>query len=149
LFGSLLAERLAKRAGLGRVIVGAQILFTLAMLTIPLAGYQFHQTAMPQALWGFATVVYVVNTVSLRQRIPPNQFLSRVATSLRFVTWGISPLGLSAGGLLGGSVGLQATLFVSGIGPILSVAVLIFSSVPGLREPSVSESISSPTTMVT
>jgi predicted MFS family arabinose efflux permease len=75
LLGSLVAERLVKRLGLGRVIIGAQILVTLAVLAIPLSGRQFW-VAVPliviaEAL-GFA-VVYVVNTVSLRQAITPNQ----------------------------------------------------------------------------
>lgn len=149
LFGSLLAERLANRLGLGRVIVGAQILVTLAVLAIPLSGRQ-SWIAVPiiviaEALWGFAVVVYVVNTVSLRQAITPNQFQGRVAASLRFVTWGISPLGFMLGGILGEIIGLQATLLVAGVGPFLSIAWLVLSPVPGLREPHTPEPIAAPT----
>jgi MFS family permease len=139
LLGSLVAERLVKWRGLGRVIVGAQILVTLAVLAIPLSGRQF-QTAVPliviaEALWGFAAVVYVVNTVSLRQAITPDQLQGRVTASLRFVTWGVSPLGFLLGGLLGEIIGLQATLLVAVAGPLLSVVCLVLSPIPGLREP--------------
>ncbi len=152
LLGSLFAERLVKRLGLGRVIVGAQILVTLAVLAIPLSGRQFWITVplivVAEALWGFAAVVYVVNTVSLRQAITPNQFQGRVAASLRFVTWGISPLGFMLGGILGGTIGLQATLLVAVVGPLLSVACLVLSPVPRLREPPVPEPITIPTATV-
>ena len=149
LLGSLLAERLVKWLGLGRVVVGAQILVTLAVLVIPLSGRQFW-IAVPliilaEALWGFAAVVYVVNTVSLRQVITPNQFQGRVAASLRFVTWGVAPLGFLLGGVLGEMIGLQATLLVAVAGPLLSVAWLVLSPVPGLREPPAPEPLTAPT----
>ena len=152
LLGSLLAERLVKWLGLGRVVVGAQMLVTLAVLAIPLSGRQAW-IAVPlivgaEALWGFAAVVYVVNTVSLRQVITPNQFQGRVAASLRFVTWGVAPLGFLLGGGLGEMIGLQATLLVAVAGPLLSVAWLVLSPVPGLREPPASEPLTAPTATV-
>jgi MFS family permease len=152
LLGSLLAERLVKWLGLGRVVVGAQMLVTLAVLAIPLSGRQAW-IAVPlivgaEALWGFAAVVYVVNTVSLRQVITPNQFQGRVAASLRFVTWGVAPLGFLLGGVLGEMIGLQATLLVAVAGPLLSVAWLVLSPVPGLREPPAPEPLTAPTATV-
>jgi MFS family permease len=150
LLGSLFTERLVKRLGLGRVIVGAQILVTLAVLAIPLSGRQF-SIAVPliyiaEALWGFAVVVYVVNTVSLRQVITPNQFQGRVTASLRCVTWGVAPLGFLLGGVLGETIGLQATLLVAVTGPLLSVVCLVLSPVPRLQALPVPEPIATPTT---
>jgi MFS family permease len=152
LLGSLFAERLAKWLRLGPVIVGAQVVVTFAVLAIPLSGRQFW-IAVPliviaEALWGFAVVVYVVNTVSLRQVITPNQFQGRVAASLRCVTWGIAPLGFLLGGTLGETIGLQATLLVAVAGPLLSVACLVLSPVPGLRELPAPEPITAPTATV-
>jgi predicted MFS family arabinose efflux permease len=95
---------------------------------------------LAEALWGFGAVVYVVNTVSLRQAITPNQLQGRVTASLRFVTWGIAPLGFLLGGMLGETIGLQATLLVAVAGPLLSVACLVLSPVLGLREPPAPES---------
>jgi len=139
LLGSLFAGRLVKWLGLGSVIVGAQVLVTLAVLAIPLSGRVFWIAAplivIAEALWGFGAVVYVVNTVSLRQAITPNPLQGRVTASLRFVTWGIAPLGFLLGGMLGETIGLQATLLVAVAGPLLSVACLVFSPVLRLREP--------------
>jgi predicted MFS family arabinose efflux permease len=78
LLGSLVAERLAKWQGLGWVIVGAQILVSLAVLAILLSGRQFW-IAVPlifiaEALWGFAAVVHVVN---LSNTIEVSRFCGR------------------------------------------------------------------------
>ena len=125
LLGSLLADRLPKRLGLGPVIIGTQILVTVAVLAIPLAG-GFPGIAIPviilaQALWAFAVVVYVVNAASLRQIITPAHLQGRAAASLRFVSWGIAPLGFLLGGILGEWIGLRETLFAAALGPALSV----------------------------
>ncbi len=151
LLGSIVAERLVRRHGLGRVIVAAQILVTLAVLAIPLTGRRL-SIAVPmiilaEALWGFAVVVYVVNTVSLRQAITPNEFQGRVTASLRFVTWGVAPLGFMLGGLLGQAIGLRATLLVAAVGPLLSVACLLLSPVARLRQPPVPETTAVPAAM--
>jgi len=143
LIGSLIAVRLAKLMGLGRTIVGTQFTVAIAMLVIPLAVDQFWialpMLAFAQALWSLSAVVYVINTVSLRQSITPNEFQGRVTASLRFVTWGISPLGFLLGGFLGEAVGLRNALFTATIGPILSIVWLLLSPVPGLQETPSSE----------
>ena len=138
LLGSLIAVRLAKLMGLGRVIVGTQFAVAFAMLMIPLAVAQFWialpMLAFAQALWSLSAVIYVINTVSLRQSITPNQYQGRVTASLRFVTWGISPLGFLLGGFLGETVGIRATLFIAAIGPVFSILWLVLSPMPGFRE---------------
>ncbi len=146
LLGSVLADRLPKHLGLGPVIVGTQILVTAAVLAIPLAG-GFPELAVPvitlaQALWGFGVVVYVVNTVSLRQIITPPHLQGRAAASLRFVSWGIAPLGFLFGGILGEWIGLRETLIAAALGPALSVAWILLSPVAGLRGPPASGSVS-------
>ncbi len=139
LLGSLLADRLPKHLGLGPVIVGTQILVTIAVLAIPLAG-GFPGSAIPviilaQALWAFAVVVYVVNAASLRQIITPAHLQGRAAASLRFVSWGIAPLGFLLGGILGEWIGLRETLFAAALGPALSLVWILLSPVSGLRAP--------------
>jgi MFS family permease len=143
LLGSILANRLADGLGFGRVIIGGQILVLLAMLAIPLSGLRA-ATAVPviavaEAVWGFAAVVYVVNTVSLRQVITPDRLQGRATASLRFVTWGIAPLGFLLGGILGERIGLRSTLLFAGVGPLLSIVCLACSPVPTLRKLPASE----------
>ena len=138
LVGSLMAGRLVDRLGLGRAIVGGHTLVIAALMLIPLSGRQV-EIAIPlivlaQALWGFGAVVYVVNSVSLRQTITPNAYQGRVAASLRFVSWGVSPLGFLAGGVMGEYFGLRPTLLVAGVTSILSLAFLLLSPVWGIRQ---------------
>jgi MFS family permease len=137
LVGSLAAGRLVGRFGLGRSIIGGQLLVVFALILIPISGGVL-EVAIPlvvvaQALWGFGAVVYIVNSVSLRQSITPNAYQGRVMASLRFVSWGVSPLGFLAGGFLGEAVGLRQTLLVAGLASILSLLFLAFSPVWGMR----------------
>jgi MFS family permease len=137
LLGSIVAGRLCTRWGLGPVIIGSQVLITLAVLVIPLSAglpaVAVLLIALAQAVWAFSAVVYIVNTVSLRQVITPDRLQGRAAASLRFVTWGVAPLGFLLGGILGEWIGLRGTLLVAAIGPALSVVWLLLSPVPGFR----------------
>jgi len=140
LLGSVMATRLVRWLGLGRAIVAGHLQVILALLIIPLSGRQV-EIALPlivfaQAMWGFGAVVYVVNSVSVRQAITPNQYQGRVAASLRFVSWGISPLGFMLGGILGEMLGLRATLLAAGAGSLASLIFLLHSPVWKMRHTS-------------
>jgi predicted MFS family arabinose efflux permease len=52
---------------------------------------------------------------------------------MRFVLWGAIPLGALLGGVLATTIGLRATLFVSGVGVALSWLPVFFSPVRTLR----------------
>ena len=148
LLGSVMAVRLVGRLGLGPAIVAGHLQVILALLIIPLSGPRIG-VALPlivlaQALWGFGSVVYVVNSVSLRQAITPNQYQGRVAASLRFVSWGVSPLGFMLGGILGETLGLRATLLVAGAGSLASLFILLLSPVGKMRHSTLPADSSSP-----
>ena len=135
--GSVMATRLVGWFGLGRAIIAGHLQVILALLIIPLSGRQV-ELALPlivfsMAMWGFGAVVYVINSVSVRQAITPNEYQGRVAASLRFVSWGISPLGFMLGGILGEILGLRTTLLAAGAGSLASLIFLLFSPVWQLR----------------
>ena len=139
LAGSLLAERVVRWFGIGRVLIGLQILVGISALIIPLAGRQLFVAvpliAFAQALWGMAVVIFVVNASSLRQAIVSKDLQGRVMASLRFLTWGISPFGFLLGGTLGERIGLQPTLMIAGFGILSSFIWLLFSPLRSMREP--------------
>ncbi|HLF91428.1 MAG TPA: MFS transporter, partial [Anaerolineales bacterium] len=139
LAGSLLAERVVRWFGIGRVLIGLQILVGISALIIPLAGRQLFVAvpliAFAQALWGMAVVIFVVNASSLRQAIVSKDLQGRVMASLRFLTWGISPFGFLLGGMLGERIGLQPTLMIAGFGILSSFIWLLFSPLRSMREP--------------
>jgi MFS family permease len=60
------------------------------------------------ALNGFATTIWNVMTVSLRQQIVPAELLGRVNSVYRMLGWGLIPLGALTGGLLAHRFGLRA-----------------------------------------
>jgi MFS family permease len=133
LIGSVIAGRLVDRIGLGRAIVGGHLLVVAALTIIPVSAGS-GAVAIPvivvaEALWGLGAVVYVVNSVSLRQAVTPNVYQCRVAASLRFVSWGVSPLGFLVGGLLGEALRLRTTLLIAGYASSVSLAFLFLSPV--------------------
>jgi predicted MFS family arabinose efflux permease len=82
---------------------------------------------------GAATsVIYNVNQVSLRQAITPERMLGRMNATMRFIVWGTIPIGAMAGGLLGGLIGLQTTIWVGAIGSFIGFLPVFFSQVRSL-----------------
>lgn len=87
-----------------------------------------------RVLRGFASPVYNVNQVSLRQRITPDRLLGRMNASMRFLVWGTMPIGSLLGGWLGTALGLRPTLVLAAIGQTLAFLWVWFSPLRGLRE---------------
>jgi len=54
-----------------------------------------------------------VASVSLRQKVVPDQLQGRISATIRFVGWGTLPLSALAGGLLGERLGLLGALTVA------------------------------------
>jgi MFS family permease len=136
--GALCITGLTRRFGLGYAIIGSIMVAGLGWLLIPLAGGSW-LVAVPliilgQSLIGFGTTMYDINQVSLRQTITPHRLLGRMNASMRFIIFGVIPIGALIGGALGGTIGLRPTLLVGAVGSLLPSLWIIFSPVRGLRE---------------
>jgi predicted MFS family arabinose efflux permease len=135
--GAVAAGRVARRAGLGRTIVGAALLGTACTLLVPLAGGPVTVLVGCLMLAGFvgglAGTLYNVNQVSLRQAITPDRLTGRMNASMRFLVWGTIPLGALLGGALGNSLGLRPTLLLLGCGTLLAPLWLVWSPVRKLK----------------
>jgi MFS family permease len=57
-------------------------------------------------------------SISLRQRIVPDQMLGRVNAAYRVLSWGAMPVGAALGGVLGEVVGLQPLFAVTALGTL-------------------------------
>ena len=101
-------------------------------LTTPGAGLVFF--ALSLLVMGFAAVVYNVNQVSFRQRLCPDHLLGRMNATMRFVVWGVLPVGALLGGILGSVLGLRATLWVGAAGQALAVVWLLASPLRVVRD---------------
>jgi hypothetical protein len=85
------------------------------------------------AAWDFAIVVHVIVEQTLRQTMIENRHLSRVTATVRFVSWGVDPIGALLGGLAASSfLGAKGTLFFCLIGLTASGALLLLSK--GIRQ---------------
>ncbi|MCP2032869.1 MFS family permease [Okibacterium sp. HSC-33S16] len=126
--GAALTPLVSRRVGSVRIIwLSLVVTGPLAVLT-PLAqpGWAVILVAVAMAAGELGQIVYAVTNVSLRQRLCPDDMLSRVNATMRVLIMGLFPLGAVVGGLLGELVGLRATLWVAG-------ALILLSPLPLMR----------------
>ena len=129
LAGALMLGTIRKRLGLGRVLAGGLIVAATFTALVPLAASMpsdrpiLAQTLLMISLFGSAIggVTFAVSQVSLRQMICPNEILSRVSASMRFIIWGTMPFASISAGLCAYYFGVQPTLWLAVIGAILTV----------------------------
>ncbi len=86
---------------------------------------------------GFATTLWSVVTVSLRQQAVPQELRGRVHSVYRMLGWGLMPLGSLAGGLVADVLGIRAAYPVAGAvrGIALAVALPVLLSAMRARKP--------------
>jgi MFS family permease len=137
LVGSVMAGPIRQRFGVGPTILGAQMLFGVTGLLVPLA-VLVPRIALPlvvgaEFLQWLMIIVYDVNAVSLRQEITPDRVRGRVNGTMRFLVWGTRPFGSLLGGILGGVIGLPLTLVVGEVGMFVAFLWLLASPLPRLR----------------
>jgi MFS family permease len=77
------------------------------------------------ACGGFATTLWNVVTVSMRQQEVPSELFGRVNSVYRMLGWGTRPLGALAGGFVAQAAGLRAPFIVGGVLRIVVLLVLL------------------------
>ena len=133
--GALAAGRIADRFGGARATIigiGLNAGALLIPLTTPGIGLLFFAAGM--FVVGFAVVIYNVNQVSFRQRLCPDRLLGRMNATMRFVVWGVLPIGALVGGIFGTAFGLRPTLWIGVLGEALSGLWLVFSPMRTMRD---------------
>ncbi|MBA2383840.1 MAG: MFS transporter, partial [Actinobacteria bacterium] len=135
LAGALLANKISVRLGVGRTIISSAFLFGPALLLIPLApdGAQIPFFIASFALVGFAVVIYNITQVSYRQGICPERLQGRMNSVIRFIVWGVIPLGSLSGGAIATGYGLRAAIWTGAIGAFFAFVPLVFSSLHRLE----------------
>lgn len=122
LLGSFGAQRTAKLFGRGQTLRVSLVLVGVVPLAIGVSG-DVAVYLVAQALYGFAAVTWNVITISLRQRLVPDELLGRVNSVFRFLGWGAMPLGALVGGLTASAFGLRAPWFAAAA--LMAVAVAL------------------------
>jgi MFS family permease len=135
LIGAITANPIAKRIGVGPAIVAGSAMGVAALL-IPLAP---QDNAIPyivasQLVISFGLPLYNVTQVSYRQAITPERLQGRMNSVMRFIVWGVIPLGSLLGGAIASVVDLRAAIWVGAIGMSLAFLPVLISPVRSLRK---------------
>lgn len=136
IIGAILAGRITRRIGQARSIWFVPLLTWPFQLLLPLAAPGWRIVLFPAALAiaGFGIIVYNVAQVSYRQAVCPDRLLGRMNASVRFVVWGMLPLGGLVGGVLGEAIGVRGTLWFAAAGEAAAVLWVVFSPIRKLRD---------------
>jgi MFS family permease len=137
-FGALAAGSLGRRLGVGRTIAAAMVLCGAGTLLVPLAAppsaLGWATLAVALFIGGFGNTISVVHVITVRQTITPDDLLGRMNASYRTLTYGAIPVGAMIGGVLGETIGLQATMAVGAVGVFLAPLWVLLSPVPAIRD---------------
>ncbi|MBF8187065.1 MFS transporter [Nonomuraea sp. K274] len=136
--GSLTVSRITKRFGLGPAMIGAGFLNVLATVAIPLtsvsAKWILLWVLLPWLISGFVTAIFSSAMSTVVQTSAPSRLLGRVSATMSVLSWSCMPLGSLIGGVLGVTIGLRATLFVSIAGYAAAPVLLLLSPARQARE---------------
>ena len=138
LLGAAAASPLTKRFGVGPMIVasmfinGPGIIMIALMPPDPLVGGVLLLAS--GFVTGLSTIIYNVNQVSFRQAITPLEMQGRMNATMRFVVWGVMPVGSLAGGLLASFLPIRTTILIGALIGSTAFLWVFFSPVRSLRE---------------
>jgi len=139
MLGGLFAGRVARRLGIGAVILLSSSVYELSRVLIPLAGLP--ATTPPLVIVttaslfaGLSYTIYEINQVSLRQAVTPPELLGRTTGARRVLIFCAAPLGAALGGYLGTTIGLRPTLVIGALVSIISCLFLVVSPIRSVRD---------------
>ena len=110
LFATLGLPRLLDRVSPARItLLALPCSAALGVLTATATVWPL--AAFGMSAWSAAYTLVVVNSISYRQVVTPDELLGRVNTAGRMLSWGMGwPLGAALAGLVTGSVGVRTAL---------------------------------------
>ncbi len=137
LLGALVVTRVTAWVGEGRIIPLSTFVWMPAGFILPLAGTVLDPMVAVisfMLLNSFGVVLYNVAQVSFRQRLCPRPMLGRMNASIRFLVWGVMPIGGFLGGVLGHQFGLRSVFWIEAFGAILAAMPVLLSPLIRMRD---------------
>lgn len=138
LISAPLSAPIARRLGMGRTLIGSQVvigcgslLIALALLLRPAALLLLIAAEVVQVC---ANTIFYVNRDSVRQAATPADLRGRVGASTMCLGLGVALLGTALGGVLGEQVGIPATIVIGAFGGTFSFVWLVFSPIRRLHD---------------
>jgi MFS family permease len=131
LLGASLAATVAKRAGLGRAMVGGMVVAALAELVIAIAQGPLLLAAalvtVGEAGVQGGDIVFTVTNRSARQIVVAEEAQGRTTATIRVLAASCAAVGAVLGGWMADHFGLRPTVLIAGMGTIIA-AILLWSS---------------------
>jgi MFS family permease len=138
LLGALLAPRLSRALGAGRVIVIGSIVFPLALAVPVLANgptwLSVTVLAAAEFVSGVGVMLFDVPLNSVQTSITPDSMRSRVSGAFSTINYGVRPIGALTGGALGSLLGLRPTLVIAAVGGATCCMWLLASPIAKVRK---------------
>lgn len=139
LLGAATTPKLIKIFGEGPLIVISAITSGLTALLVPLSWFVSREFTLPMLLINtfmiaFTVLTYNITQVTARQRLCPEALLGRMNASIRFMVWGVMPIGALISGSLGEILGVVPTLVIGAVGGLLASSFVFFSPIRTMRE---------------
>ncbi|HEX3791624.1 MAG TPA: MFS transporter [Pseudonocardiaceae bacterium] len=128
---SVLAGRIVGRLGDARALRWAGVVMGVGMLAMALtrSGWWLTWFVLGDAVLGFGIIVAGVVETSYCQTVCPPELLGRMNATLRFLMWGMVPIGSVLGGLLATEFGERPVVWLAGAGTLAAVLWLVCSPV--------------------
>lgn len=136
ILGTVVAEPLVRRAGIGPVYIGAVVFGGFAMLIPPLAHGPVWLCCLYLGAAQLGDVAWPIANISeatIRQSVVPDALLGRVTSAIQMLFRGMIPIGALVGGAIAEFKGLRIVMFMAAIGFLLSSLWLVFSPIRSLR----------------
>lgn len=136
LIASSVATKFAARVGTARAVILSGLVGGTLALAIPLTTTlgNVYFFLIGNIAFQFGVVVGSIMARTHRQVESPPELLSRVMATVRFVSWGVLPVGAALSGVLAAVVGLRPALWIVCAGALLAPFILILSPVRHSRE---------------
>ena len=127
--GSMLVRPVTARLGVGPAMWCGALVAGLLGLLVPVAehGWRFWLSATAFAVLNAILMIVNVNSMSCRQQLCPPELLGRMSATIRFVMWGVLPIGGVLGGLVAEAFTVRTALWAAALTSLLAFVPLVLS----------------------
>lgn len=136
LIGASLTPKLSKRIGTARIALAADLVLPACVALLPLStgGLGTLVFALGTATVGGVTVVSSIVYRTYRQIETPRELLPRVMATVRFVSWGVYPVGALAAGAAATWLGPRTALWWTAAASVIPALILLTSPIRRIRD---------------
>jgi MFS family permease len=136
--GSFVTAAISRRLGVGPTFVLGCFLFPAPLILVPLAGGP--RWLILGCLFaaefgsGIGLMLLDIMAGTISAGLIPPHLRSRVSGAFMVVNYGVRPLGTSAAGLLGSTIGLRSTMWIATVGALAGLLWLLPSPIMSLHD---------------